>query len=655
MTRKNRSYTALFWAILFFGTLTNNIKAQNSPIASRWSNDVLNHEYQWYASAEAISIANSVIQYQSLQGGWPKSTDLAKPPISPEDLPKEGGGRINSLDNDATTLPMEFLARVIYVTGNTSYKNAFNRGLDYLFSAQYPTGGWPQFWPLRGDYYSRITFNDGAMIRVMTLLYGVAQRNEPFTFVDSARCIKSAGVVQLGIKCILKSQIKQNNKLTVWCAQHDEKTLKPAWGRAYEPPSLSGKESVDIVYFLMSIKNPNREIINAIEGAVSWLQKVPIMGFRHKIEYNTDGRKLRSLLADTLAPPLWARFYELGTNRPIYLDRDSRFEYDFNAIDYERRSGYDYHGEWASALLDKDYPNWRAKQFPDKIKIVEAETGVFAGIIDRHSCWHTVMLSDADHSTHSGRGAVDTKNEIGSFVEVNYDASWTGPHRITVRYTHIKQDPRPGELLVNGKACGMLKLLQSEALSAWKTESIVVDLKTGRNTLRLRALNEGGLPNLDYVKVAEVRSVATGSLPKIQVLEVEDGVFSGREDHHSCWDFIAQNKAEHTGFTGEGYVDSYNNVGSYIEVVLDSVVSDTYALGVRFVHGKSDSRAAELRINGELVKKSIVFTPTGAWTAWTTIYTQVKLRSGKNVIRLSALGAEGLVNIDHFVFVNCGI
>jgi hypothetical protein len=61
------------------------------------------------------------------------------------------------------------------------------------------------------------------------------------------------------------------------------------------------------------------------------------------------------------------------------------------------------------------------------------------------------MLSDEPHTTHSGRGAVDTKNEVGSYVEVYYNASWSGPHKITVRYTHIKSDPRPGELLINNE------------------------------------------------------------------------------------------------------------------------------------------------------------------------------------------------------------
>ena len=61
------------------------------------------------------------------------------------------------------------------------------------------------------------------------------------------------------------------------------------------------------------------------------------------------------------APMLWARFYELGTDRPLYLDRDSVYRYDYSEIGYERRSGYSYHGTWAATLVDEDYPLWRAK------------------------------------------------------------------------------------------------------------------------------------------------------------------------------------------------------------------------------------------------------------------------------------------------------
>jgi hypothetical protein len=83
-------------------------------------------------------------------------------------------------------------------------------------------------------------------------------------------------------------------------------------------------------------------------------------------------------------------------------------------------------------------------------------------------------------------------------------------------------------------------------------------------------------------------------------------------------------------------------------VKFDAPKEGLYQLGVRYVQGKSDIRPAELKINNEAVTSSLNFSPTGAWTAWTTTTTIVKLRAGQNVIRLIATGAQGLVNIDHF-------
>jgi hypothetical protein len=169
-------------------SLLENPFAMMGKAKNNWSKEFLKNDNAWFASDNARAIANSVIQYQSSQGGWPKSTDLTRPPLTPGDVPPEGRGRANSIDNDATTLPMEFLARIIDATGDKKYIESFNKGLDYLFAAQYPSGGWPQFWPLRGDqYYSRVTFNDGAMIQVMNLLNGAASGKAPYSFVDKNR------------------------------------------------------------------------------------------------------------------------------------------------------------------------------------------------------------------------------------------------------------------------------------------------------------------------------------------------------------------------------------------------------------------------------------------------------------------------------------
>jgi PelA/Pel-15E family pectate lyase len=344
------------------GTLGVAVAATPAPKHTPWGPGYLTYPPEWYGSAEARAVADSVIRYQSVYGGWPKSTDLAQPPETPDDIPPNGRGRANSFDNDATTLPMEFLARVITATGEERYRASFLRGVDYLFAAQYPNGGWPQFWPLRGDeYYSRITYNDGAMVRVLLVLRGVASGEAPYAFVDPERRTLAAAAVQRGIDCILKTQIREGGKLTAWCAQHDERTLAPAWARAYEPPSLSGSESVDLVRFLMEVPAPTPEIRAAIEGAVSWLAAVPIQGQRLDRIRGADGRVERRLVPDPAAPRLWARFYELGTHRPLYLDRDSVFLYRYSEVGYERRSGYEYHGNWAETLLSRDYPTWRAR------------------------------------------------------------------------------------------------------------------------------------------------------------------------------------------------------------------------------------------------------------------------------------------------------
>lgn len=327
----------------------------HSEAAVRWGGEIFRQPDDWYGSAEARAAADTVMLYQSSEGGWQKNSDLLTPP-------KDGGELEHpTIDNGATTTPMRFLVRVADATGDTKYRESFKRGLDYLFTAQYPNGGWPQFYPLREGYYSRITYNDDAMTNVLTLLRAVSKGEGPYSFVDEERRRRAAAAVAKGIDVILRTQIRQNGRLTGWCAQHDERTLKPAWARAYEPPSLSGGETVGIVRFLMSIEEPTPEIAASIEGAVAWLRSVPLSGVRVERIKRPDGRTERVLVEDANAPPVWARFYELVTDRPLYLDRDSVYRYDFSEIGYERRSGYSYHGDWAASLLDEDYPRWRSR------------------------------------------------------------------------------------------------------------------------------------------------------------------------------------------------------------------------------------------------------------------------------------------------------
>ncbi len=318
-----------------------------------WGEAIVHQDDAAFASARMRAVADNVVLHQSAEGGWPKNTNLATPPEAPA-----SPNAANTIDNDGTTLPMEFLARVISA-GGAQYEPAFERGLDYLFVAQYPDGGWPQFYPLRGGYYDHVTFNDDAMIRVMTLLRDVAGGEAPYRFVDAERRQRATDAVDRGVALILRTQVWQNGALTAWCAQYDS-ALQPAWARAFEPPSLSGAESVGIVRFLMSIEHPSPEVTAAVDGAVVWLGASAIEGVRVETFTNGEGQRDRRMIEDASAPPLWARFYELETNRPIFLGRDSVIHYTFAEIERERRAGYNYYGDWAQSVLER-YPAWRAR------------------------------------------------------------------------------------------------------------------------------------------------------------------------------------------------------------------------------------------------------------------------------------------------------
>lgn len=351
--------TAFSVSIIFVGSVLGAPLPAADTAPLKWNLGLLKQKPAWYASDEAREAADNVLRYQSSVGAWPKNTDLLAP-ATPEALAVvEEGGKANTIDNQATTGPIRFLALVFAATNEAGYRTSAERGIDYLLASQYANGGFPQFFPLRKGYYAHITYNDGAMINALTLLRDIAREREPFGFVDADRRARAADAVARGLDCILKTQIAQDGKLTAWCAQHDEVTLSPAWARAYEPPSLSGAESVGIVRFLMAIDQPSREIVASIEGAVAWFRTVAIQGQRVDLIERPGSRPDRQLVADPAAPPLWARFYELGTNRPLYMDRDSQPVYDFAQIDYERRAGYAYHTDAPADLLERDYPAWK--------------------------------------------------------------------------------------------------------------------------------------------------------------------------------------------------------------------------------------------------------------------------------------------------------
>ena len=329
--------------------------------------DALHQPAAWYGSAEAVRIADNLLLYQHDIGGWDKNIDMAREVSAADraklEKEKHDPEAHSTIDNSSTYTQIDYLARVYTATQQPRFAAAVHHGFDYLMRAQYPNGGWPQFFPLRHGYWDHITYNDDAMVGVLDALRAIAGRAPEYAFLSDAERARATQAIGRAVECILKTQVTQNGKLTVWCAQHDEKSLAPAKARAYEHPSLSGAESVGIVEFLMGIDHPSPEVVRAVQSAVEWFRASALHGIRleRKPAPGTPKGYDITVVADPAAPRLWARFYELGTNRPIFSGRDSVIRYSLAEIEYERRNGYRWYVDRPARLLEKEYPEWSAK------------------------------------------------------------------------------------------------------------------------------------------------------------------------------------------------------------------------------------------------------------------------------------------------------
>ena len=135
------------------------------------------------------------------------------------------------------------------------------------------------------------------------------------------------------------------------------KDPRPRWGRLRPRRSPHAASASSLSY---GDRKAVARIAAAIEGAVAWLKSVAIPGLRYETFNGADGQRDRRVVADPSTGPLWARFYEIGTNRPIFLGRDSVVRYALSEIERERRAGYAYYGTWPASLLDADFPRWRS-------------------------------------------------------------------------------------------------------------------------------------------------------------------------------------------------------------------------------------------------------------------------------------------------------
>lgn len=322
-----------------------------------------------YNDSEFIKIADNVILFQKFNGGWPKNYDMqAILTDEQKTIVLNSKNILNTcFDNSTSFSHINYLAKVYSLTKNPQYKTAIINGINFILSAQYKNGGWPQYYPDTSGYRKFITYNDGAMIGIMNFLKKIVDRDTIYDFVDTVLYNRILHSFNRGIECLLNTQIVESDSLLVWCQQHNQITLKPESARAYELASLCNGESAEIVDFLMSIKNPDERIIKAVKSAVKWFEASKIYGIKVKTidaphsEYqysNSDYDKI--VIEDMSANPIWARYYSLETHIPIFCNRDGKIVYQLSDVERERRVGYAWYVYNPQKVLDK-FPTWLSK------------------------------------------------------------------------------------------------------------------------------------------------------------------------------------------------------------------------------------------------------------------------------------------------------
>ncbi|WP_228388253.1 pectate lyase [Chryseobacterium sp. CBo1] len=311
------------------------------------------------------TLAEKMLVYQLPNGGWGKRTsdkqnvDYTKK-IDPKLLKiiKATDNDFATIDNSATSKEINGLIKAYQTTKNPAYLKSAEKGIEYLLSMQYENGGFPQYFPNSAIYRKQVTYNDNAMINALNILYNIAEGKEGFDVVDLKLKEKSKIAVQKGLQCILKTQVVQNGKLSIWADQYDEKTLKPEKARAFEPVSLATGESVHIILFLMK-QNLTPEIEKSIRAAVKWFDESRIKGYTYAVS-RESGKAIRTL-SKKEGSSVWARFYDIPTNKPIFGDRDGSVKFNYEEVSEERRMGYSWYNEAGTKLIESDFPKWLKK------------------------------------------------------------------------------------------------------------------------------------------------------------------------------------------------------------------------------------------------------------------------------------------------------
>ena len=416
------------------------------------------------------------------------------------------GGFVGTIDNDATVQEMRLLAVRYKETTNSNYKAAFktsfNKAVNFLLTMQRSSGGLPQVWPKRGEYSDHITLNDNAMVRAMVTMMDIANKTSPFDsdIIDDATRSKMGAALEKAIDYLLKAQIVNNGTPTVWCAQHDTANYQPRSARAYELESKSGSESAGVVWFLMNWPNQTEAIQKSVKSAIAWYKKTKVTG----LYFN----KKQGRFEERAGNVLWYRFYEVNNDNYFFCDRGgaSTKTQDFTKISEERRTGYQWAGDYGSALLSTESAYLTALEKAAGTYVEPPPAAVMCGSdtckasIDGIDFVEIDGVKETSNTGFTGEGYANVTNATGSFVTYGMTAAKAGKYTLYIRFANGGSSARGYNILVeNDTLLADGSMESTGGWTTWKTQTVEVELDEGYSELKFVSASKDGMANIDYI------------------------------------------------------------------------------------------------------------------------------------------------------------
>lgn len=324
------------------GPHTVEVQREGTPVVGMAYLEAYSATGDTYYLEAARKTALAIVSGQHWSGGWDSFIEFdpaerKKYPYRSDgparDLSSYPGNPVTSLDDNMTQAVMRFLARVDKALNfkDATIHEASRYACDRLIKAQYPNGAWPQRFnrdpdpakhPVRqasypkawnrkwpgSNYQSHYTFNDNSISDMIDAYLEAARiYNEP----------RYLAAAEKGGGFILRAQMPDPQP--AWAQQYDAE-MHPAWARIFEPPAVTGGESLGIMRTLLVLyrETGNRKYLDPLPRALAYLKRsvLPPVENPSEIRHRASVARPNALVL--------ARFYELETNRPLYITKGTR-------------------------------------------------------------------------------------------------------------------------------------------------------------------------------------------------------------------------------------------------------------------------------------------------------------------------------------------